>query len=269
MRTWRRRLLAVLREHWVAGAGLLAVAALVVAVNPGAVAVNLARADHTKLLLMLPDVLLLYVVQGVAWSIALRGLRAPVGLLQAIRVTFISQAFVFLPGGDLWRVPIVKSEDSRPVDHGALAASVIFQDLVFYFVLGLAMVPAALWFPLFRVGLAVALVPQAAIFAILLWPALYGRLVAWVTSVRPLRRFEPALAILGPSVRRLARPPVLIPIVVVEAVAAGLAIGLYALALAAVHVTGVGAGQVAFTYASGQIISGLTVLPLRWAPTRG
>ncbi len=53
----------------------------------------------------------------------------------------------------------------------------------------------------------------------------------------------------------------LAPIVAVDAVCAVLAIGLFDLAVTAVHASGFGLQQVAFTYASGQVLAGLTLLP--------
>src|SRR3984893_17012573 len=200
-----------IRRHWMVGVGLAAVAGLIVAVDPSNVARALAGADPVALALMLPCVLLLYLFHGLAWWRALRGIEAPVGVLRATEVTYISQAFVFLPGGDLWRVPVIKAGSGDLVETGAIAGTVVFDDLVFLFVLTFAMVPAVGRAPVLAVPLGVLLLPQVAIFGILLWPAL--------------------------------------------------AIGLFWLALRAVHASGLGLQQVAFTYALGQVSAGLTVLP--------
>ena len=259
MRT--RPLLTALRTHWVVFVGLVAVAVLIIVVDPLQVARALASANPIALATMIPVVLLLYLFHGVAWWIALRGLNVPVGLRQAVKVTFISQAFDILPGGDLWRVPIVRPEDGTRLDAGVVAAAVVFDDLVYFFVLTFAMVPAAVSFPIVRASLAIALVPQLTIFVILLWPALYDQLAHRVARLRLFRRFDAQLALLGPSFRRLVTAQTVIPIVLVDVICSVLAIGLYGLAVAAVHATGVGVQQVAFTYATGQVLSGLTVLP--------
>lgn len=256
-----RQLPAALREHWVILAGLVAVAALVTAVDPQKVGRALEGSDLRAVAGMLAVVPLLYFSHGIAWSIALRGAGAPVGFRQAVRVAFISQAFTFLPGGDLWRVPIVRSEDSRPLEAGVITATVVFDDLVYFFVLTFAMIPAALRYPPLLAPFALAVLPQAVIFGILLWPSLYSRLADRVGRARLVRRFQPQLALLGPTFRRLVIPRVAIPVVLVDAASAAMAIALYALALSAVHASGAGLRQVAFTYSAGQVLSGLTVLP--------
>lgn len=256
-----RRLLSGLRDNWIVSIGLLAVAALVIAVDPAKLGRALASADRLVLLLMLPTVFLLYLLHGVAWWIALRGVRAPVGIRQAITVSFISQAFDLLPGGDLWRVPIVKSERDDRLDAGTIAATVVFDNLVYYFVLTFAMVPAVLRFPPFGLPLGVALLPQLTIFVILLWPRLYEFLAGHLGRIRLFRRFQPHLMLLGPAFRQLMTPRILIRIVIVDAACAVLATGLFGLSVTAVHASGFSFQQVAFTYASGQVLAGLTSLP--------
>jgi glycosyltransferase 2 family protein len=256
-----RRLVAAARERWVVLLGLVGVAALIVAVDPAKVARAVGGADPLAAAIMIPVVFALYICHGVAWWIALRGIGAPVGLRQAVKVTLISQAFDVLPGGDLWRVPIVRSENESRVNAGTIAATVIFDDLVYFFVLTFAMVPLAIASPVVRVPLAIALAPQLAIFTALLWPSLYAWLAGHVSRMRPFRRFEPQLAVLGPTFQRLVVLRVIGPVVLVDALCAALAIGLYGLAMSAVHAAGVGLPAIAFTYATGQVLSGLTVLP--------
>lgn len=256
-----RRLLDILRDNWVVLAGILAIAALVIAVDPAKLGRALVDADARFVLLMVPTALLLYLLHGVAWWFALRGVRAPVGIRQAIVVSFISQAFVFLPGGDLWRVPIVKPEHGRHRDAGTIAATVVFDNLVYFFVLTFAMVPAVLRMPPLAAPLGIALLPQLTIFLILLWPRLYDFLAGHVGRTRLFKRFQPQLLLLGPAFRQLVTPRTIIPIVIVDAGCAVLATGLFGLAVTAVHASGVGFEHVAFTYASGQVLAGLTVVP--------
>lgn len=256
-----RRLLRRLRENWIVTVGLFAVAALVIAVDPSKLGHDLANADRLFVLLMLPTVLALYLLHGLAWWIALRGIRAPVGIRQAISVTFISQAFVLLPGGDLWRVPIIRSRHGDHLEAGRIAASVIFDDLIYFFVLSFAMGPAVVQLPILAIPLSLALLPQLTIFGILLWPRLYAFLARRVSEIRLLRRFEPQLVLLGPAFRELVTPRTLVPIVIVDAGCAALATSLFALSVTAVHASGFGLQRIAFTYASGQVLAGLTSLP--------
>lgn len=250
-----------LRRHWVPLLGLLGVAALVAVVNPAEVARTLAGVDVRPLLLMLPAVLLLYVLHGLAWAVALRGVGARMSLARAVQVTYISQAFDVVPGGDLWRVPIVSSRAGARAESGRIAAAVVFDDLIYFLVLTAAIVPAAVSLPFLRPPLAAVLVPQLAIFTVLLWPALFRAVAEPVGRWRWLRRWAPQLTLLGPSFRHLFWPRTLVPVLVLDAGCAALAVGLYWLALAAVHTTGIGPAQATFTYAGSQVLGGLTVLP--------
>jgi len=254
-------MLRSLRDNWIVALGLVAVAALVIAVDPAKLGRDLASADRLVLLLTLPTVLVLYLLHGLAWWIALRGVRAPVGVGRAVTITFISQAFVFLPGGDLWRVPILKAEHGERLDQGRIAATVVFDDLVYFFVLTFAMVPAVVGAPVLALPLGIALLPQLAIFGILLSPRIYSDLASRVGRIRLLKRFEPQLMLLGPAFRELTTARTLVPIVIVDAGCALLATGLFGLSVAAVHATGFSFQQIGFTYASGQVIAGLTSLP--------
>jgi uncharacterized membrane protein YbhN (UPF0104 family) len=178
-----------------------------------------------------------------------------------VRVTFISQAFDLLPGGDLWRVPIIRSEGTRSLNSGRVAASVIFDDLVYFFVLTMAAVPAALIEPAIRLPLALALIPQLVIFACLLQPSLYAALAGRIATWRIARRFHESLLVLGPAFRQLVRVKILVPVLLLDGVCVGLATTLYWLAVNAVHTNNLSVSQIVFTYAVGQVVSGLSVVP--------
>jgi hypothetical protein len=136
-----------------------------------------------------------------------------------------------------WRVPVVKSGEREAPNRGTVAAAVVFDDLVYLFVLTFAMGPVLFGSRLLLVPLALALLPQLAIFTILLWPSLYDALAAPVGRIRVLHRFQPQIDVLGPSFRRLVSVRTLLPVVIVDALCAGLSVALYGLGLAAVHAT--------------------------------
>lgn len=261
MRLAPQRLWMGFRGHWVTLVGVGAVAGLVFAVNPGKVASALTHASPLLLSAMLPVVLSLYFVRGITWFVVVRAARQPVGVGQALRITVISQMFVFLPGGDLWKVPLVKVENGATADTGVVTGTVVFDDLIYLFVLTFAMVPVVVGTPILSIPLAVALVPQLVIFAILLSPRVYGALARRVGNLRLFRRFRPELELLGPSFRSLVRARTLVTVVALDVVAASLAIALFALALAAVHGTGSDLAHVAFTYSASQVVTNLTVIP--------
>ncbi len=251
----------VLRQHWMTLVGMVAVAGLILAVDPSKVWRALSEADPVSLALMLPCVLLLYVVHGAAWWVALRGAGVPVRPRRALEVMYISQAFVFLPGGDLWRVPLIKSESGDAVDSGAITGTVVFDDLVYFAVLTLGMIPAVARTPQLAVALGLLLLPQAAIFVILMWSRPYVWLSTRVGRMRPFRSFQAQLDLIGPTFRRLVKPQVLIPVVLLDLACGLLALSLFGLGLRAVHAAGVGPREVAFTYAFGQVVASLTVIP--------
>jgi len=261
VRLSRHRLWIGFRGHWVTLLGVAAVAGLVVAVNPGSVALALDHASTVLLVVMLPVVLTLYWVRGVTWYVIVRAAGQPVRFAQAIRITFISQMFVFLPGGDLWKVPLVKLEEGDGTDAGVLTGTVVFDDLIYLFVLTFAMVPVVVGTPVLSIPLAVALLPQLAIFAILLSPSVYGALAGRVGKLRPFRRFRRELDLLGPAFRSLVHVRTVLPVVALDAIAASLSISLFALALASVHGTGSDLLHVAFTYSASQVVTNLTVIP--------
>lgn len=261
MRVTRQRLWTGFRGHWVTIVGVAAVIGLIVAVNPGKVALALSHASPLLLGVMLPVVLSLYLIRGVTWFVVVHASGQPVGFRQVIRVTFISQMFVFLPGGDLWKVPLVKLENGAGNDSGVLTGTVVFDDLIYLFVLTFAMVPVVVGTPLFSIPLAVALLPQLIIFAILLSPPVYGALASRVGNLTPFRRFRRELEVLGPAFRSLVRVRTVLPVIVLDAIAASLSISLFALALAAVHGAGSDLLHVAFTYSASQVVTNLTVIP--------
>jgi uncharacterized protein (TIRG00374 family) len=261
MRLSRHRLWTGFRGHWVTLLGLAAVIGLVVAVNPGKVALALNHASPVLLVVMLPVVLALYCVRGVTWYVIVRAAGQPVRFAQAIRITFISQMFVFLPGGDLWKVPLVKLEEGDTLDTGILTGTVVFDDLTYLFVLTFAMVPVVIGTPLLSIPLAVALLPQLVIFAILLSPVVYGTLASRVGNLKPFRRFRRELELLGPAFRSLVRLRTVLPVIALDAIAASLSISLFALALASVHGTGSDLLHIVFTYSASQVVTNLTVIP--------
>lgn len=255
-----RQWLAALRANWLTAAGLVAVAALIVAVRPAKLLRALEGADVSALLLMLPCVLLVYLFHGTAWWIELRRLGAGVGMRPVQQATFLSQAFVFLPGGDLWRVPILRRLVRPRLSNAALVGAVVFDDLVFLFVLSLGMIPAVLLTPALALPLALLMLPQVAVLGVLAWPAGYAFLARKVTGIRPLRRFEPTLRELGPSCRRLFNARTLAAVVAVDVVCAALTLALFTLAVSAVHANGTSLQRIAFTFTAGQVVAALTMV---------
>ncbi|HLH67974.1 MAG TPA: lysylphosphatidylglycerol synthase transmembrane domain-containing protein [Candidatus Dormibacteraeota bacterium] len=261
---WRgsaSRTLGLLRRNWLLLLGLAALSGLVIAVGPGRLGAALAHADRRVLVAMLPCVLAVYVLRALAWRVTLGRLGLNLSRRRTIRIMVAGQALIFLPGGDLWRVPVfVRAEEVRD-RGGELAASIVFEDLVFLALFSLAPLPLLAQAPAFTPVLLAALLGQALVWVLLSWPRAYSVAVRAATVVRPLARVSTQLGQLGPTFRHLARGEVLVRVVPADAVAVTLSFVLFALALRALHVTSVAFVKAAFVLALGQMVAGLSMLP--------
>jgi len=258
---WRlRRLFNTLLVHWTVFLGLIALTLLLLAVNPAKVGTALGHADGRVLSLMLLCVLAIYLTRGVAWWIEIRALGVAMTLREAIRNLYVSQAMVYLPGGDMWRVPIVK-ERFEDVEAGSIVGAVVFDDLVYYLALSMLMIVAVGKFTARDALLALIFVPQLMILGILLWRRFYIWLSHAVTGFGFMRRLRSTVDDIGTTFRQLFRRNVLFKVGLVDVVSGALSTLLYGLALTAVHVNNVSVGQIAVTYIFGQVAAGLTVIP--------
>ena len=248
------------RHHWTTVLGIGALVALVVAVDPHKVLSAIHQADPRLLLLMVPCVVAIYAFRSITWWIELRFLGLGVSFTDAVIVTFISQLFVFLPGGDLWRVPIVKTQVRFPVESGIIAGVVVFDDLLYFFVLTLIM-GVTMGKSLFLViGFRALLVPKCIVFGILLSQSVFTFLSEAVLRWRWVSHFGPYVRSIGPTCRRLARPRIILQVICIDTVAASCAALLFFLGLAAVHAH-VSFAKTAAVYAFGQVSSNYTVIP--------
>jgi uncharacterized membrane protein YbhN (UPF0104 family) len=254
------RVFNTLLIHWTVYLGLIALALLVMAVNPAKVGAALSGADGRILVVMLVCVLAIYLSRGVAWWIEMTALSVGMSLREAIRNLYVSQALVYLPGGDMWRVPLVKSRFDD-VQSGSIAGAVVYDDLIYYLALSVLMVIALGAFTARDALLGLIFVPQLLIIAILLSPRVYRRLSHVVTRIGAMRKLRPVLADIGATFRELFRRPVLLKVGLVDIAGGALSTSLYALALAAVHANAIGLREIAATYIFGQVTAGLTVVP--------
>ncbi len=251
---------AAVRHHWTTVLGAGALAALVIAVDPRKVLAAFDQADLKLLVLMIPCAFAIYAFRSITWWIELQFLRLGVSFADAVVVTFISQLFVFLPGGDLWRVPIVRTQVSVPVEAGIITGAVVFDDLLYFFVLTLIMGVTMGSSLLLIIGFAALLVPQCIVFGILLSKRVFTFLSEAVLRWKALSRFSPYVRSIGPTFRMLAQPRLIVQVMCIDAVAAGCAVLLFYLGLAAVHAN-VSFGHTAAVYAFGQVSSNYTVIP--------
>jgi glycosyltransferase 2 family protein len=250
-----------LRRHWMIAVALLALLILVLVVDPIQLGRVLRDADGRFVGLMVPCVLTLYVFRSLAWRVTLRQIGVPISIRRAIYVMVAGQTLIFLPGGDLGRVPILEESGAGGHDEGEVTSTIAFDALIFLLLMGLALVPALPRRPELGALVFVLLLAQVGVFVVLLWKPLYDRSVNLVERLTPLQRFDKQLRHLRPAFLELFTVRTLFGVVLFNAAAVLLSFVLFELALHAVHVTSVGFAEAAFIYALGHILSGLSMLP--------
>lgn len=251
----------VLRRHWVLSLGVVSIIGLVVAINPVKLGGVLERVHWLPLVLMAPCTVLIYVVRGFGWHVALRRIGVDIGVHRTITVMLAGQTLIFLPAGDLARVKMVRETGSSGRDAGEITGTIAFQELLYMTLMGFAVLPAIAQHPDIGALVAVITLAQASIFAVLLWEPGYNWAVRMVERIRFLRRFDRDLRDIRPAFAHLFQPRAGIPIVALNAVAVALAFLLFELALHAVGVNNVGFAKAAFIYALGHILAALSFLP--------
>ena len=228
-------------------------------VGPAKVGHALASADPADLALMLPCALLLYLFHGLAWWLALRATGTGVSAGEAIEATYASQALVLLPGGDLWRVPILRRR--RPdTAGGVVTGAVVFDDVTYLAMLTCAMLPALVGQPHLWPFFAALALPQALLILLLLWPRPQRWVLGRVGGLPILRGLTDRLQDIGPSFRLVARSRLVPLILALQVVCALLAVALFGLGLAAVRAA-VPPLELSFTYAGGQVAASIAVIP--------
>ena len=250
-----------LREHWLPAISILSLMALVVAVNPVALAGVLSRVRPVPLLLMLPVTVAIYVVRALGWRVTLRRIGVRISLWRTVSVMFAGKTLVFLPVGDLGRVAYVEHLGAGGHDAGEVTGTIAFQELLYMTIMGLAIVPAAVSRPnigVLAIGLTIV---QIGVFAVLLSASAYRWALSTVERVRLLRRFHSELKHIRPAFLHLFHPPTAAAVVFWNGAAVAAAFFLFELSLQAVGVHGVTFVQAAFIYALGHILAALSFLP--------
>jgi uncharacterized membrane protein YbhN (UPF0104 family) len=250
-----------LRRHWLVVVGSASLVGVMVAVDPGKLGASLERVEIAPLALMFPVVVSEYAAQGLGWYVLLRWLGVPLNRRQAIEVEIAGQALIFLPAGDLGRVPLVREAAPSASDSGGIAATIVVQELVFMVILGLAAIPAAVHHPEL-IGAAVSLVGLLGVtVGVLLCRRAFERVLRQLDRLSVIRRHDPAIRSLRSGVIRLARPAPLLGSIGWNALGAALGFVLFELALRSVGITDVGPADVALVYAAGHLLAAASGLP--------
>jgi uncharacterized membrane protein YbhN (UPF0104 family) len=255
-RTWR-----FLRAHWLETFAAVSLVALIVAVNPPKLAQTLSRMSWHVALLMLPVAFASYVARGVAWWVGLRTIGSVISVWRTVAIEIAGQVMVFLPLGDLARVAMVRRAGFRRREPGELAGTIAFQELVFMTLLGFGVLPRVATQRDVALLVVLMTLAHAGIFTILVWKRAYDWAVDTVERVRLLRRFDRQLRDLRPAFVKLFTPRALVPILLCNAVAAGLNFLLFYLALRALGQDSVSFVSAAFVLGLSYIIAGLSFIP--------
>ena len=161
-----------------------ALAALVLVVNPRALAAALARFNPLVLPLLVALTTGWFVLQGLRWHLLLRAAGASLRVLDSVLLSVAGQAVTaVLPLGDLTRA--VFASEAAGLEMGTAAATVTVQELSFTLCLVLLAAPGMLALRIGTGVVAAVAAGVAAIFAILLVPGLY-RAVRGATARLPL-----------------------------------------------------------------------------------
>src|SRR5262245_32547307 len=163
-----------------------ALTALVLVVNPRALAAALARFNPLALPLVVGLTAGWFLVQGLRWHLLLRAVGGSLRALDSVLVSLAGQVVTaLLPLGDLTRA--VLAAEAAGLDVGTTAATVTVQELTFTLCLVLLAAPGMLSLGVGTGVVAAVTAGVAAILAILLVPGLY----------RPVRRATARLPLPG------------------------------------------------------------------------
>jgi uncharacterized protein (TIRG00374 family) len=168
--------------------GLAAIAALVVASNPGELGRDVVRFDLPLIPLILGLSASFYVLQGLRWYFLLRDVGARLGPGDSILLNVAGQTTSMLPLGELTRA-VFAAEACGDVEFGEVVATVTVQELIFMLILILIAVPGVLSIHRALPGLIVALVGIAGVFVMLVVPQCFRLVHRLVERTPVLRRF--------------------------------------------------------------------------------
>lgn len=251
-----------IRRYWLAGLGVLGLAALVLAVNPVSLGRVFAHANGMDLVLMLPIVLAIYVSRGLGWWITLRRLGLHVSPQRATWALFAAKPVVFLPLGDLGRVAILEvtcAAEGR--DAGELTGTVAFQELMYLTLTGLVLIPGIVRIHALGAIVAVLLLLQILIFAVLFWQPAYEWALQTVERIQVLRRFDAQLHHIRGAFLQLWDVRTFLATLVFNAAGVAGSFWLFELSLHAVGATHVGFAEAGLVYALATLLGGFSFVP--------
>jgi uncharacterized membrane protein YbhN (UPF0104 family) len=255
------------RRFWAELFALAGLVALVLGVNPLSLGHVFSHIQWHLALLMVPVVFAMYIARGWAWWVALRAIGEHISFAHTQLIETAGQVMIVLPMGDLTRVAMVRSTDhERGV--GAITATVALQELIYMLLMSFGALPQIVTRPNVALLMLAMILGFLGVFVLLLWEPAYVRAIGLVEHVRVLRRFDKQLHQIRPAFVEICRPRTLIPVLLLQGVAALLSFLLFYFALLAIglkvsYITAVFVLGVSYTFAA------ISFLPLGFGAFEG
>lgn len=239
--------------------GLLAITALIVAVNPRQIGSDAQRFSLVAVPFVVALSLSYYVVQGVRWHFLLRsvGVRLPMG--DSVLINVAGQAAGMLPLGELTRALLVSA--AADADLGTAVATITVQELIYTLLIIAAAVPGAFEHRAWAGAVIAALVFTALVFCILTVNRVFRRVHAVVQRVPLLRRFSPDIEELHRETVVLLREPDTYTWSVLSAFGVLIAVTLFWLVVHSIDPGLLSWPEAAFVYAVSHIAGAVSLIP--------
>ena len=263
------RLKHLARAHGMELVAVVCIVALVVSVNPVALAGVYRRTDLRLVLFMLPVAIGTYLARSLGWWVSLRHTGVDVDIRHSIAVEFAGQTMVFMPTGDLARIQLIKEVTGTTRKAGEITATIAFGELIFMTLMGLGVLPRVASHPDVALLVVAMVLVHLLVLTVLTWKPAYTWALGMVEKIKPLRRFDPQMRAIRPAFVELLTPRVAIPVVLCNVVAVFLSYLLFYLALHAVGQEQVGFIAATFVLGLSFVISGLSFIPGGVGPFEG
>ncbi len=250
--------------HWIRTVvpslvGILALAALITAIDP----TTFVRAiEHFQFTLLAPIVVIsvgYYFLQGLRWHQLMVDIGAKLRWQDTVLINYAGQATALLPLGELTRA--VLASEAGGLEFGAVVATVTVQELIYTMVLILLAVPGLLTLHHAFAGIVAALCLTAVIFGALTWCPAYRLLRAGVAHTPVLRRFVHDVDRLHNDTVLLLRRRNTLTGTWISALQAVGTIAVFWLVAQALAPGQLGVRQAAFVYAVSNLAGALSLIP--------
>ncbi len=248
---------------------ILCLLALVLAVNPAALAGVFGRTNVGLLLFMLPVTIGTYLARSLGWWVTLRAVKVDVDISQSIAVEFAGQTMVFMPTGDLARIALIKEVTGTRRSGGELTATIAFGELIFMTLMGLGVLPRVTSHSDIALLVILMVLVHLLVLTVLIWEPAYNWAIRLVEKVRLLRRFDSQMRSIRPAFIELLHVRVVVPVLLFNAIVVFLSYLLFYLSLHAVGQTQVGFIAATFVLALSFVISGISLIPGGVGPFEG